>query len=53
MMSQIMAHTDLTIFARISLPLFLGIYLIALWRVLRPGAKKRHEELARTLLSDD
>ncbi len=53
MMSQILAQTNLTIFARVSLVLFLFIYLVVLWRAFHPKYKERHEEMSKLIFKED
>jgi len=50
--AEILSQTDHLVFPLIAVVLFVAIFLIALWRVLRPGARARYEAQARSALED-
>jgi len=52
MKSDILATSDWAFLGSISVVLFLGIFLFALYRVLRPGAAAYYEPFRRMPLDD-
>ncbi|MBK9293265.1 MAG: cbb3-type cytochrome c oxidase subunit 3 [Oligoflexia bacterium] len=53
MMSQILSHTNLTVFARISLVLFLVIYAVVLFIALNPLNKAKFKNISENILKED
>lgn len=53
MMSLIMSHVNLTIFARISLVLFIFIYMVVLFLALNPLNKDKYKRISENILGDD
>ena len=53
MKSDVLSLSEFAYLGQISLVIFMGVFLGALYRVLRPGAKQSYSELASLPLSDD
>lgn len=52
MKADVLALTELTFLAQISMFIFMSVFVGALVMVLRPGAKKHYAELANLPLDD-
>ena len=52
MKAEILSATDLTILPEISVLIFVGVFLGAIYRAYRPSAKTAYDHLARLALDD-
>lgn len=53
MKSDILSATDLAILPQIAVVLFVTVFLVALYRVLRPSAKEYYAEIAKIAIEED
>lgn len=53
MKADVLSLSEFAYLGQISLLIFLGVFLGALYRVLRPGAKQAYAELESLPLADD
>lgn len=52
MKAEILSATDLTILPEISVLIFVGVFLGAIYRAYRPSAKTAYDHLARLAIDD-
>ena len=51
-MSEIMSNADLTLFPKVALIIFMGVFALVAYRVVRMGRKQNIDALSRLALDD-